>query len=42
MSSPAAIIGISLAVFFLVYAVYIVIAYLGLKRDVLPEVGGEG
>lgn len=36
-SSPAAIVGISVVLFFLVYAVYIAVAYLSLKRDVLPE-----
>ncbi|MCI9672339.1 MAG: hypothetical protein HFF49_12525, partial [Lawsonibacter sp.] len=35
-SSPSVIVLSSLAVFFLVYAVYIVLAYTSLKRNVLP------
>lgn len=38
-SSPAAIAGISLGIFFLIYAVYIMLAYTSLKRNVLPGVG---
>lgn len=37
LSSPGAIVAISLGVFFLVYAVYIAVAYISLKRNVLPE-----
>ena len=37
MSSPAAIITISLGMFFLIYAVYILLAYTSLKRNVLPN-----
>ena len=36
-SSPGAIVAISLGIFFLLYAVYIVLAYTSLKRNVLPE-----
>ena len=36
-NSPAAITGISLGLFFLIYAVYILLAYTSLKRSVLPE-----
>lgn len=36
-SRPAAITGISLGLFFLIYAIYILIAYTSLKRNVLPE-----
>ena len=36
-SSPAAIITISLSVFFLIYAIYILLAYTSLKRNVLPK-----
>lgn len=36
-SSPAAIIKTALGVFFLIYAVYILLAYVSLRRDVLPE-----
>lgn len=35
-SSPGVIVLSALAVFFLVYAVYIVLAYTSLKRNVLP------
>lgn len=38
-SSPAAIAGISLGIFFLIYAVYIMLAYTSLKRNVLPGAG---
>ena len=37
MSSPAAILAISLGAFFLIYAVYILLAYTSLKRNVLPR-----
>lgn len=37
LSSPAAITVIALGVFFLVYAVYIAVAYISLRRSVLPE-----
>lgn len=36
MSSPAAITVISLGIFAAIYAVYILLAYTSLKRDVLP------
>ncbi len=36
-SSPVAIIGTALGLFFLIYVVYILIAYVSLRRDVLPE-----
>ena len=36
-SSPAAIIGAALGIFFLIYGIYITLAYTGLKRNVLPE-----
>ena len=35
-SSPAVIVCAALAVFFLIYAVYILLAYTSLKRNVLP------
>ena len=37
MSSPLAIVTISLGLFFLIYAIYILLAYTGLKRNVLPQ-----
>ena len=37
MSSPVVIVALSLALFFLIYAIYILLAYTGLKRNVLPE-----
>lgn len=37
MSSPAAILTISLGAFFLIYALYILLAYTSLKRNVLPR-----
>ncbi len=40
ISSPAMIVGSSLVLFFVVYAVYIGIAYSSLKREVLPEIRG--
>ena len=36
VNSPAAILTISLGAFFLIYAVYILLAYTSLKRNVLP------
>ena len=36
-NSPAAILAIALGVFFLVYAIYIALAYTSLKRSVLPS-----
>ncbi len=36
MSSPLAIVTISLGIFFLIYAIYILLAYTSLKRNVLP------
>ena len=35
-SRPAAVTGISLGLFFLVYAIYILMAYTSLKKNVLP------
>ena len=37
MNSPAVIVVISLGTFFLIYAVYILLAYTSLKRNVLPD-----
>ncbi|GFI24606.1 hypothetical protein IMSAGC011_03408 [Lachnospiraceae bacterium] len=37
MSSPMVIVAFSLALFFLIYAIYILLAYTNLKRSVLPE-----
>ena len=37
LSSPAAIVTISLGVFFLIYTIYILLAYTSLKRNVLPK-----
>ena len=37
MSSPLAIVTISLGMFFLIYAIYILLAYTSLKRNVLPK-----
>ena len=37
MSSPLAIVAISLGLFFLIYAIYILLAYTSLKRNVMPE-----
>ena len=37
MSSPLSIVTISLGIFFLIYAVYILLAYTSLKRNVLPS-----
>lgn len=36
-SSPPAILAAALAVFFLIYAVYILLAYTSMKRNVLPS-----
>lgn len=36
MSSPGGIVAISLGIFFLIYAIYILLAYTSLKWDVLP------
>ncbi len=37
MSSPGIIVAISLGIFFLIYAIYILTAYTSLKRNVLPR-----
>ena len=37
MSSPLAIVAISLGLFFLIYAIYILLAYTSLRRNVLPQ-----
>lgn len=37
MSSPGVIVAVSLGLFFLIYAIYILLAYLSLKRNVLSE-----
>ena len=37
MSSPGNIAAISLGIFFLIYAIYILLAYTSLKRNVLPQ-----
>lgn len=37
MNSPGAIVIISLGIFFLIYAIYILLAYTSLKRNVLPK-----
>ena len=37
MSSPLAIVTISMGLFFLIYAIYILLAYTSLKRNVMPE-----
>ncbi len=37
ISSPAAVTAISLGVFFLIYGIYILLAYTSLKRNVLPK-----
>lgn len=36
-SHPAVIAGISLGLFFLIFGVYILLAYTSLKRNVLPD-----
>lgn len=35
-SSPGSIIAVSLGLFFLIYAIYILLAYHSLKRNALP------
>lgn len=37
MNSPGIIVTISLGIFFLIYAVYILLAYVNLRRNVLPQ-----
>lgn len=37
MSSPRVIVAISLGIFFLIYTIYILLAYTSLKRNVLPQ-----
>ena len=37
MGSPMVIVAFSLALFFLIYGIYILLAYTSLKRNVLPE-----
>ena len=37
MSSPGNIAAISLGIFFLIYAIYILLAYTSLKLNVLPQ-----
>ena len=37
MNSPGAIVAISLGIFFLIYAIYILLAYTSLRRNVLPQ-----
>lgn len=37
MSSPEVIAAISLRIFFLIYAIYILLAYTSLKRNVLTK-----
>lgn len=37
MNSPGVIVVISLGIFFLIYAIYILLAYTSLKRNVLPQ-----
>ncbi len=37
MNSPLSIVTISLGIFFLIYAIYILLAYTSLKRNVLPK-----
>ncbi len=36
MNSPLSIVTISLGIFFLIYAIYILLAYTSLKRNVMP------
>lgn len=36
-NSPGALVAFSLALFFLIYAIYILLAYTGLKRNVIPD-----
>lgn len=37
LSSPPAIVAIALVLFFLIYSIYILLAYTSLKRNVLPD-----
>lgn len=37
MNSPGVIVAISLGIFFLIYAIYILLAYTSLRRNVLPQ-----
>ena len=37
VSDPGVIVSITLGIFFLIYGIYIVLAYTSLKRNVLPE-----
>ena len=37
MNSPGIIVTISLGIFFLIYVIYILLAYTSLKRNVLPK-----
>ena len=37
MNSPGAIVAISLGIFFLIYAIYILLAYTNLRRNILPQ-----
>ena len=37
-SSPTVIAGIALGMFFLIYALYLMVAYISMKRNVLPDV----
>lgn len=37
-SSPTVIAGIALGMFFLIYALYLLVAYISMKRNVLPDV----
>ena len=37
MKSPGVIVAISLGIFFLIYAIYILLAYTSLRRNVLPQ-----
>ena len=38
-SSPPLILAVSLGLFFLIYLLYTVIAYVSMKRNVLPDSG---
>ena len=37
MNSPGVIVAISLGIFFLIYTIYILLAYNSLMRNVLPQ-----
>ena len=37
INGPGSIAAISLGIFFLIYAIYILLAYTSLKRNVLPQ-----